>query len=107
MTEFPRPMFFSCCKITNSAIKQGLLKYNCEIVRMNGFENWFLSMGLSWQTSKLIPFILVVVAGVLIGVWLKRKVKKKWLRITIPIVTTLVFFLGYFLYSPIYEGDFS
>ncbi len=59
--------------------------------------------------SKSLPYFLVLILGLIISIFLFKKItfKRKWLRKVLTFVLTLSFFLAYFVYSPIYEGDFS
>ena len=75
---------------------------------MSGVENMFLGMGFSWTMSKALPYILAVVLGLILIYFFRKQFKKKLLlkwafRITLLVIP----FAGYFMYSPIYEGDFS
>jgi hypothetical protein len=76
---------------------------------VNFFENSFLNIGFSWTLSKSLPYILVIILGLTISIYIfkKIKIKRKWLkRIAISFLTAS-FFFAYFAYAPIYEGDFS
>jgi thioredoxin-related protein len=76
---------------------------------MNAIENLFLDIGLSWTMSKIIPYILSLLIGILF-VYLFRKTyrkAKKPLRWLLSIAIVVISFTTYFLYAPIYEGDFS
>ena len=76
---------------------------------MNSVENIFLDFGLSWTISKLLPYVLVIVLGIVMVYGFRMKIKRrkpiiKWsLRIGLFILP----FIVYFIYAPIYEGDFS
>ena len=73
---------------------------------MNTLENFSLDMGLSWTMSKVSPFVLMLILGIVLFYIVRRKLTKKLLKslafviIPIPIVI-------YFAISPIYEGDFT
>jgi len=72
-------------------------------------ENLFLDLGLSWTISKLLPYFLAIVLGIVMVYVFRMKIKRckpiiKWsLRIGLFILP----FIVYFIYAPIYEGDFS
>ena len=69
-------------------------------------EHFFLEIGLSWTLSKIIPYTLALILGLVIFYIVRKKSRKKVIRnlsfaiIPIPIVI-------YFLVNPIYEGDFA
>jgi hypothetical protein len=74
----------------------------------NSFELFFLENGFSWTLSKLTPYLLSLLLGVLLmfvfkNVLLKRVLLRRLFRV---VVFTLPFIV-YFIYSPIYQGDFS
>ncbi|MFT6245181.1 MAG: hypothetical protein ACJA0U_002729 [Salibacteraceae bacterium] len=69
-------------------------------------ENFFLNIGLTWTLSKLLPFVIMLVLGILLVFLTRRKLKKRWMRNT-SFVLLLIPVAVYFLINPIYEGDFS
>ena len=75
---------------------------------MNLFEISLSSLGLSWTMSKLLPYILFLITGILFAVIFYKKFKLlNPLKIIISLALFVLPFLLYFLYSPIYQGDFS
>jgi len=75
---------------------------------MNLFEISLSSTGLSWTMSKLLPYILFLITGILFAVIFYKKFKlSKPLKIIISLALFVLPFLLYFVYSPIYQGDFS
>ena len=58
-------------------------------------ENFFLSFGMGWVTSKIIPFVLMLILGIGLYFIVLKILKKKWMW-----VSSLVF-------NPIYQGDFT
>lgn len=73
-------------------------------------ENWLLNMGLSWTMSKLLPYILMILIGIiLVIITLQRlkNLKPKLFRVIIGLLVLTLPFVGYFALNPIYEGDFS
>lgn len=76
---------------------------------MNTFEDFFLDLGLSWTISKILPYLIMVILGVISILITKRALRK--LSFVIRILSKailLVFPFGiYFLFAPIYQGDFS
>jgi hypothetical protein len=75
---------------------------------MNLFEISLSSLGLSWTMSKLLPYILFLITGIFFAVIFYKKFKLlKPLKIIISLALFVLPFLLYFVYSPIYQGDFS
>ena len=75
---------------------------------MNSIENFFSSLGLTWTMSKLLPYILFLIIGISFSIIFYRKFKLlKPLKIFISLAILVLPFLLYFVYSPIYQGDFS
>jgi len=76
---------------------------------MNTIENLLLDSGLSWTFSKALPYVAMILIGFLLVRWIKGKLNnfKKPISIFFKIVTFAVPFVIYFLFFPIYEGDFS
>ena len=63
-------------------------------------------MGLSWTLSKVLPFALMFILGLVLFYSMRKKVTTKLLKslafILIPIPVSI-----YFAINPIYEGDFT
>ena len=75
---------------------------------MNSIENFFSSLGLTWTMSKLLPYILFLIIGISFSIIFYKKFKLlKPLKIFISLAILVLPFLLYFVYSPIYQGDFS
>jgi glutaredoxin len=75
---------------------------------MNLFEIFFSSLGLSWTLSKALPYILFLIIGFSFSVIFYKKLKLlKLLKLIISLAIFVLPFLVYFVYSPIYQGDFS
>lgn len=72
-------------------------------------EHFFLSLGLSFTTAKLIPYLLAVILGVCLVLFLRKrwKLKSKILNVVIRTVVFAAPFGVYFAFYPIYEGDFA
>ena len=76
---------------------------------MNPFESFLLEIGLSWTMSKIVPYLISILIG-LIFVLILRKKKGKLKPLFSWIIGSTLFllpFLLYFSFSPIYQGDFS
>lgn len=69
-------------------------------------ESFFLNLGLSYTWSKALPYILMIILGVLIGIYLFRKTKSKIIRILAILLIGTPFGI-YFAINPIYQGDFT
>ena len=76
---------------------------------MNTVENLFLNFGLSWTISKLLPYVLAIVLGIVMVYVFRMKIKRRTpiIRWSCRIVLLILPFIVYFIYAPIYEGDFS
>lgn len=69
-------------------------------------ESFFLNLGLSYTWSKLLPYILMTIVGILIGVFLFKRSKSLLTKILSIIIIGIPFGV-YFAVNPIYQGDFS
>lgn len=75
---------------------------------MNSIETLFLQFGLSFTMSKLLPYVLTLFLGVLVSIFLGKRLSiRAWKKWCILIVISVLPFALYFAYSPIYQGDFS
>jgi hypothetical protein len=75
---------------------------------MNSFEVYFLSNGFSWCSSRLFPYLTVVVFGALIAFLLVRMFRlKAHVKLLFVVSVPLVVLSFYFAMFPIYQGDFS
>ncbi|MDP4797872.1 MAG: hypothetical protein NWR50_03325 [Crocinitomicaceae bacterium] len=72
-------------------------------------ESYFLNAGLSWTMSKVLPYFIMILVGILLWIIAKKLLKSlnKFLRWALLLVIFLMPFGIYFSISPIYEGDFS
>ncbi|NBX79334.1 MAG: hypothetical protein EBQ94_02975 [Flavobacteriales bacterium] len=69
-------------------------------------ENFFVTIGFSYTLSKLLPYLLMLLFGLIIGITVMRK-RKKSLKVIVSVFLMAAFFGLYFAIYPIYEGDFS
>lgn len=76
---------------------------------MNSIELFLLDIGLSWTISKLLPYLIAIAIGLILINLLKKHIRDSKTIVKWFLRVTLFFFPfgGYFIYSPIYEGDFS
>ena len=72
---------------------------------MNFLEELLLNVGLSWQLSMLLPFVIMLVFGVFIGLLILKSIKEKVLRLGLAFVIGIVFSGAYFAFYPIYISD--
>jgi len=72
-------------------------------------ESYFLEAGLSWTMSKILPYLIMVLLGIIFWVIAKRLFKSlnKFLKWALLLIVFVLPFGVYFILSPIYEGDFS
>ena len=73
---------------------------------MNPFELLLLDLGFSWQNSRLMPFVFILIGSLGI-VWLIRKQKfsKLWLKICLKTGIVAIPLVLYFALYPVYRGD--
>lgn len=69
-------------------------------------EKFFLDLGLSFTMSKLLPYILMTLIGLVLSIIVFKKAKTKLTKI-IAIILFFAPFGIYFSVNPIYSGDFS
>ena len=75
---------------------------------MNTLEIFLSSLGFSWSIAKLLPYVIFIGLGSISAfIFLKKSKVKKKLRWFISLVILVLPFAFYFLFSPIYQGDFS
>jgi hypothetical protein len=75
---------------------------------MNKYEVFFLEAGFNWTLAKALPYGILLLVGALASFLILKKFKfKKWLRAVLAILVLPSFFLLYFVFYPIYQGDFS
>lgn len=74
---------------------------------MGSIEFFFQDLGFSFTFSKVFAYSLYPLIGLLIWVVFRKKINKKWLKISTLLVSILIPFFAYFAFNPIYSGDFS
>lgn len=72
-------------------------------------ETYFLESGFSWTMSKVLPYAIMVVLGLILVLIVKRYMKSinKYLRWVMLLIIFALPFGIYFIIHPIYQGDFS
>lgn len=79
------------------------------VLKFKALENILLESGFSWTLAKALPYIALVVIGILMARWFKRRIifKVKYVKsIVFWVVLVIPFVIGFIL-NPIYEGDFA
>ena len=76
---------------------------------MNAIETFFLHSNFSWFLSKLLPYILFPIFGLIVAMFTVKffSVQSKIKRIAFYFLLPIASFGAYFAFSPIYQGDFS
>lgn len=69
-------------------------------------ETLFNNLGFSYAMSKLLPFILLLIFGAIVGFYLIKKGKNIWIKIFGALFIIIPFTI-YFAINPIWEGDLS
>lgn len=69
-------------------------------------ETFFLNLGLSYTWSKALPFIIFILLGIFVGLFLFKRSKSVVMKI-VSIITIFIPFGIYFAINPIYDGDFN
>lgn len=69
-------------------------------------ENILLDLGFGWTSSKVVPFVLMIILGIGLFLIAFKRLKKKWMRIFSVVLILIPAFI-YMVINPIYEGDFS
>jgi len=72
-------------------------------------EQSFIESGFSFTVSKLLPYIIVIIMGILLVFILSNRMKfmNRFLRIFLKLIILVSPFAIYFGFNPIYQGDFS
>lgn len=69
-------------------------------------SDFFMNIGFNWTWGKALPYILFLILGIAIFLFFKSKFKKQLWKIMFSLI--IVIPMGvYFIFNPIYEGDFS
>lgn len=69
-------------------------------------ENFLLGSGFSWTMSKILPFVILLLFGVILCFVIRKVSSKKWIRLSAFLLILLPVTI-YFVLNPIFEGDFS
>ena len=76
---------------------------------MNSVELLLLDIGFSWTLSKAIPYVAMILLGLLCIYFLAKKTRRLnvFLKYGVKLIILVIPFSLYFIKSPIYIGDFS
>jgi hypothetical protein len=66
-----------------------------------------LNLGLSWTFSKILPYFILGICGVLLFIQFIKMNFNKFLKFISGLIILILPFLIGFVLNPIYEGDFS
>lgn len=69
-------------------------------------ESFFLDLGLSWTLSKVLPFVIFIIVGFALFFVVQKSTQVKWIRV-LSFALVLLPVLIYFIFNPIYSGDFA
>lgn len=70
-------------------------------------ELLLINTGFSWTFSKIFPYVLLILFGIILCSESRKGIVRKWVKNSIGTLSFIVpFGLGFSL-NPIYEGDFS
>ena len=69
-------------------------------------NNFFLNLSFSWTLSKMLAYILFFLLGIALFFYFKSKFKTRLKKGLFSLIIVFPFAI-YFIFSPIYEGDFS
>lgn len=79
------------------------------IYSFKSFEMGLLNNGFSWTMSKMLPYLTLGIAGILLAYSFAKgfKIRAKIVKVIVVIVLLAAPFAAGFLLHPIYQGDFS
>ena len=82
------------------------INFIADSIFMNLFEIFLLDLGFSWQNSRLLPFVIILISSLVI-VWLIRRHKfnKLWLNVSLKMAIVIFPLVLYFMVYPVYKGD--
>lgn len=69
-------------------------------------ETFFINLGLSYTWSKLLPYLLMILLGVIIGIYVFKKGTTTLMKVVAFVVMIIPVGI-YFAVNPIYQGDFT
>ena len=73
------------------------------------FELGLLNTGFSWTMSKILPYLTLVIGGILLAYSFAKgfRIRAKIVKVIVVIILIAAPFGGGFMIHPIYDGDFS
>jgi len=85
----------------------GIILTLITLILFNKIETAFLSVSKQWTISKLLPYLLLIISGILLFIFSFRTFKNKVIKVSISFSLLIApFSIGFGLH-PIYQGDFS
>ncbi len=76
------------------------------VLRVLIMERFIFDLGLGWTMSKVLPYFVFLVLGLIVMVFIRKYAKNRKLRIG-AIVVSIIPLSVYFMINPIYESDFA
>ena len=70
-------------------------------------ELLLINTGFSWTFSKIFPYVLLILFGIILCIESRKGIVRKWVKNSIGTLSFIVPFGLGFSVNPIYEGDFS
>lgn len=70
-------------------------------------ELLLINTGFSWTFSKIFPYALLILFGIILCIESRKGIVRKWVKNSIGTLSFIVPFGLGFSVNPIYEGDFS
>ncbi|MFM6933961.1 MAG: hypothetical protein ACKOXP_00845 [Flavobacteriales bacterium] len=74
---------------------------------MNFLESIFLDLGFSWTIAKLTPYLLMALLGFILVYTFHSRFSTQWKKWLFMSLLSVLPFIAYFGFYPIYQGDFS
>ncbi len=70
-------------------------------------EHLLTTMGLSFTASKIIPFVLFLLLGIILFIFSRKKIKKAVIKNIVSILLLIAPVATYFAFNPIFQGDLN
>lgn len=74
---------------------------------MNSLEELLLNTGFSWQLSKLLPFVIILLLGLSLGFLLFKRLKSRLMKPLLALFIGIALSGAYFAFYPIYVSDLN
>lgn len=78
------------------------------VFQFRGLEHYLIGTSVSWSFSKLAPYLILIIAGMMLALWFRKNVmiQNKMKQVLLWLILVLPFSIG-FAFNPIYQGDFA